>query len=824
MSLIKVLPEYLEKFTLTLHPEVRYVSSSIQGTGLATGSMPVSARPSKNFKNIVDPSQLGENSYDINSPGVPGFNSNDYAILDDLESAKRTVKTAHIERTSADISQTMEKYVELVNSASQVARNTKRFDIVRFDPPFTFTMNSSIKNCVRNVLMPFYASYLDGCQFSYTNYHTLNFFTGSNVPPDSAIIYNNFKFPDRPRPYSPTGSFSIDFYINPRYSNDTGGQFKAGTIMHVSSTFAVSLVSGTLRDSNNLVDGYRILLQLSHSADVAPSKVNLSKENNSRSYPNDLIFLSDDNSLRKNNWHHVCIRWGGKSIDAGTGSIIIDGSDAFLLKNESKFSIPSSSILPPPHVQCSALILGNYFNGFADEARFFNETAGINEGVYPTEAGLPVDPNPLNYALDHPLNAEIHDIKVYDKRISDNELRSNLKYGQSSTDAIMFYVPPYFVKSSRTRDSLITPFQTERKAPEDPFNVVFSFGVGGFMINLPNFLREFKNGFYPRLYNLTASTIDTTVLDITANQYAYATASIRKRNLTILPNDNGKFFPDFKLLNSGTLRTGMSQFKHPLGGVDNSIISLNDMIPSSSAFLGLPTVTARDLDMIREMLSLPDDTSPESIASQVAGITPENMAIAGGKRGPILTIYQRTRDPSSNEICIFDMSNLFYGDRILPKSFYLTDPNVSGSGGKVGITLRDNGRGSLYRADCLTTQAEWPNVGTILNNEGVVIVKSPHLSYFGKDKFEAAFKGEQNVHILTVNLPAGVGIINSSSNPQYKILSASNNANDLDSRFVYIAGLNLHDDNLNVIMRANLAQPVLKREEDEVVVRFKIDF
>jgi len=34
----------------------------------------------------------------------------------------------------------------------------------------------------------------------------------------------------------------------------------------------------------------------------------------------------------------------------------------------------------------------------------------------------------------------------------------------------------------------------------------------------------------------------------------------------------------------------------------------------------------------------------------------------------------------------------------------------------------------------------------------------------------------------------------------------------------------LHDNNLNVIGRANLAQPIIKREEDRVVVRLRMDF
>ena len=816
MSLIKILPEYLENFSLTLHPEIRYVSSSLKGpTGLTTGSMPLSPRPSKNFKNLFPPSQFGENSYSPDSPGPPGLNMGDFEAMEILNSVTKTVNSAKKAGASSNVNSSLSDYMDLVNSSSQIAKNSKRFDIVRFDPPFTFNINSSIKNCVRSVLMPFYAPRYDNCQFSYTNYNTLNFFSGSGLPGNSAIIYNNFKFPGKPRPYFPSGSFSFDFYINPRYSNESGREFRAGTIMHLSSTYAISLVSGSSRDSNGLVSGYRIMLQLSHSADVEPSSVNLSIPNNQRSYPQDLIFVSGDNSLIKNNWHHVCARWGTDIISDGTGSIMIDDSNY-------NFSIPSSSILPPPHVKSSALVLGNYFSGLGDEAGFFNETAGINEGVYPYEIGL-TEPAESSYGFNHPLQAEIHDVKLYNKYLYESQIKENEKNGVSSLSDILFYVPPFFVKTTPTRENLITPFQTNIKSSEQPFNPVFSFGVGGYIINLPNFVREFKQGYYPRLLHLTASTIDTTVIDITANGYIYASGSTKKRNLTILPNDNGRFSPNFSLLNTASI-SEMSPFISVNGGIDLSIVTLNDMVPPSSAYSGLPTVSVRDLEMINESLNLPDDTSPNSIAAQVAGVTPENMKLSNQGQGPILTIFQRTRDPSSNEVTFFDISNLFYGNRILPSSFYLSDPSVTGSSGRIKMTIRDNGRGSLYRADCKTPQAVWNNVGTLLYNEGIAVVKSPHIAYFGADGFESSFRGEQNIHILTVNLPAGVGAINSSSNPQYKILSASNNANDLNTRFVYISGLNLHDDNLNVIMRANLAQPVLKREGDEVLLRFKTDF
>ena len=777
MSLIKILPEYIEKFSLTLHPEIRYTSSSFLGaTAHPTGAMSIAVRPSKCLKDLTPPSQMGQNSFDPKSTGVVGFNTGDFSIVENLGEVRKKVKRIMaVSGSSADVSKILGNYMGLVNSASIVARNTKKIQMVRFDPPFSFTMNSSVKNCIRKVLMPFYSPYFDVCQFSYTNYNTLNFFTGSLVPSASVIMYPNFQLIDKPRPYSPTGSFSLDFYINPRYGNDHGADFKAGTIMHISSTFALSLTSGSLRDGNSLVDGYRLLLQLSHSADIAPSTIDMSIKNNKREYPRDLIFASGDNSLRKNHWHHVCVRWGGDMVNDGTGSIHIDDKQYY-------FNVPSASILPPPHVSTNALFIGNYYEAAdtVDEAMFFNRYAGQDGGVHPYEYGYTSDPTLGSFKFDHPLNAEVHDLKIFNDYIDGRKIEYNEKFGQRSfgstmsQDRLMFYVPPLFTQASKARDSLITPFQTEKKWTKHPFNTTFSFGVGGYLINLPNFTREFRNGNYPRLYNLTASTIDTTVLDITANGYVFASGSIRKGNLTILPNDNGRFIPDYELLRSGSATTDMKVFKNVHGGIDLSIINIDEMVPTSAAYSGLSTVssTAVDSAVAGTSTAMDDDTSSDSIASQIAGVTPDSMSL-NSSAGPILTIYQRTRDPSSNEISIFDISNLYYGNRILPGSFYLTDPDITGSGGKVQITLRDNEKGGLYRADAMTPHPTWANVGTILYNEGVAVVKSPHIAYFGKNRFEAAFKGEQNIHMLTVNIPAGVGLFNSSSNPQYKILSAS---------------------------------------------------
>ena len=216
-----------------------------------------------------------------------------------------------------------------------------------------------------------------------------------------------------------------------------------------------------------------------------------------------------------------------------------------------------------------------------------------------------------------------------------------------------------------------------------------------------------------------------------------------------------------------------------------------------------------------------DESIDDSIMSEILGASPENPGVAPGS---VLTIFQRTRDGSSNEVVFFDASNLFYGNKIEPNSYELFDSNVTGSGGKVKIRLKDDGHGALYRADAFTPHATWSNVGNIIYEEGISIVKSPVIPYYGKEQYEVNMSGNQNIHVMEIHVPCDAGTINSSSNPQYQKLHASNFASEAESEFVYITGLNFHDENLNVVARTNLARPVLKRDSDKFVFRVKVDF
>ena len=828
MAIIPLAPDYFENFSVEANPRRTYSSSS---NGVISGSVPVFARISP-----IEKSNFRDSPFQLTTFDEGGFEEWREQWVRNSNSFKPSGSSTPV--SASNNFQLAETYLDKVNAQTLDAGRRKKVHVTRFEPSFRVTSDTLRKNVIRNVLYPFYRTSYPALNWAYTNYNTLNFFTGSGIPNSSALIYPAPSSSITGKtPYRPVDAFTFDFYINPRYTaEDRDGNYHAGTIMHMSSSFAVSVVSGSRVNAAGKSSGFRLLLQLSHSADLAPSSVSTDLiDNGTYSNPgtsgfnyHDLVFASTDNSLSLNTWHHVVVRWGTNSVNDGTGSIMIDGVQ------DSSFVIPSSSIIPQsfgdPQGDPDAIFIGNFYEGqnkaeFSGGSystlnlvsQFFNSNAATNEGVTDI-AGGSFNSDPPKFAMNHPLNAEIHDVKIFDSYRNEIQIKDSSEEGQESIGSdLLFYVPPFFVQESRQREVLQTPFQSMKTKTDDPFNVALSFGVGGHLLNLENFCREFVKGEYPRLLFLTASTIDISTEWATANEFLFATGSIRKRNLTILPNDNGRFRPKFLLLKTGSLAPSVSgskesRFVNDFGSKDLSLVSLNQMVPTGSL---LPGLVARDAGR--------GATTPEtgSILSAIEGAAPENLGVAPGA---VLTILQRTRDPSSNEVVFFDVSNLFYGTQIKEGTFTINDPAITGSGGRVSMTFKDDGRGNLFRADCTGSHATWASVGNIIYEEGLANILTPTIPYFGKESFNLSMRGKQNVHVLEVLVPCETQMVNSSSNPQFKKLKPSDYASDSSDSFVYITGLNLHDNNLNIIAKAVLAQPLVKSESDQFMFRVKLDF
>lgn len=789
MAIIPITAEHIDTTTIKLHPK-RTFSSSSSGV---TGSVYVFANRSPFNRQRIESSPFDETAVD----------SSDYEnFFQNLVSENHLIT----EEAPQNRSGAYAEYLNRVNSAKVSPELNKFLEVIRFEPSFSFTSNTLRKNIVKDILFDFYKVKYPRLDWSYTNYNCLNFFTGSEVSDSSALLYPAPKTGTTTNQYVSTGSFTISFWINPRRTSvEQRTEYKAGTILHSSSSFAVSIVSGSKKNDLGFPSGFRVMLQLSSSADKSPSKVDLTIPNNSRTYPDDLIYLTPDNSLSLNQWSHVTVSWS-PNHNFGTGSIWVDSDN----NSRTDFMIPSSSINTSHTTDFIPLIVGNYYNGTSDSTpkplkRFFNVTAAANEGVQ-SEG---VSTHALGDKLAHKPNAEIADVRIYNTYLPESERYKCMTSGPENLNNLLFYLPLFFTKESPRRNYLKTPFATGKKADDAPFNTYFSFDQGGHDLNIENFTRDFANGIYPRHFALTSSAVTSDTFFRTANDIMWELNDYPKywkqRQLLIVPNDNGKFYPNFELLQSGTISdypvssSAIGRFVEDSGRQNLELISLRQMIYTGS------------IDSL-EVLSA-DPALEEAFL--------EKMLITSSF---YLQTLERTRDSDSNEVVFFDISNLFYGNRILPSTFTIEDTSLTGSHGIVKMKLKDDGMGNIYRCDSKTPHATWNSVGSILYEEGIVVIKSPNIPLFGKDNFTVSFQGEQNVHSHEVNVILSPNLFTSSSNPTFTEAFSDDNASTVDGKYVAFNSVLLHDDNLNVISRTNLAQPVVKKLGDKYLVRIKMDY
>lgn len=826
-SIFTVDPSDVETFSVVTNPIRTYSSSSTTGV---TGSVFIFARRSHIMKDAEPDSAFASSVHD------------DSHVAESLRQAQWAGRVARSSpQMQGKFNSMVDGYMAKVDDLVGSRRLQQAKDVIRFTPPVDFNSNTLRKLVVKDMLQPYYVTSYPTAHWAYTNYNTLNFFTASTVPTTTALLYPNIDGGDGglikhdgyvSGTYTPSGSFSFDFYINPRYQPDArDGRFKAGTILHLSSTYALSLVSGSAKDANGRVIGFRLQLQLSHSADIVPSRALPG------TFPSDMVFLSDDNALKWNNWHHVVVRWGTRDINNGVGTFNVDGVD------RGTFNVPSATITPRAFGTTSVqgeptvLCLGNFFEGRnvgnGQQANFFASDPALRDGLNELISQVAIDA-PTGYLFRHPLNAELHDVAIRRRYLTNDDIAASASAGPAFLDnTFALYVPPFFTEESPYRQFvgthggiLVSPFEEVDGSTTTPFSVGLAFGVGGHCINLENFVRDFANNSFPRLHDLTASAVNVTTEARTANQFLYDQPFVIKRNLSILPCDDGTFVPSFQLLASQTMTRAVDDYGHP----ELSFINLDGLVMTSTLLFGGASfddgsVASSDVSSFSDLQTGHTPEDPFAAAGPAFnGYTRNVVSGSDVEAGAPLTVYQRTQDPSSNQVTFFDISNMFYGFRIKPGSLAMCDPQMSGSGGAVRVTLADDGRGNVYRADCLTTQSTWNSVGNVYYDEGIVVLKSPHVFFFGQEQYTLDLRGEQHVHVMKIDALAPNNQLNSSSNPNFVAVPPNGFPNDPEGEFVYITGINFHDRDYNVVLKSSLAQPIAKRSGDRISFKIKYDF
>ena len=863
MAILKILPEHRSNTTVEFSP--RRVFSS--GSGGFTGSINVIVNRSNTQKDSVDmregltntegPQKFSENTFEgrrqkiydakfntvgqgnIFSENAPAYNYELQLAL--LMDGARVGDTANWppELFKKEYTQLNLNFAEKGYSDLPIhPRNSYQLQCSRSVPGTDFaSLAFRKKEIVRNLLDSSYQVGRPGYGWGYGNFNALNLFktNSTNVP---AAVYNSPS-----NRYLPTGSLQIDFRVKVgRYPSETS------TILHLPGAFAVSIVTGSAVDSQNRLSNYKLLLQLGTDSAVAslPNAVDLGIANNNRGTTQ--IYQSIAN-ITSSHWHDCSIRFDEAKNNA-TGSFVIDGKLAGTFEPTGSFSV-SNSLSQDSNI----LAVGAFYTGTPSNAlRFFNTTAKTNQGVEETTASSThVVGNFVN-----PLDAEIHEIRISNNYRNISDIQKTLTTAITSSSDTLFHLPVLYSSDApinyynaiigdlltetdgSTNVSTLKEFHSNIPVPvqksfDSPFNTHHS-NIGGFCnINAQAFLRDFKTGEYPYLHALSASLrAYSSQAEMSASWSLFD--EHQRRNLLIMPCDDGSFSKSYNVYQDSQLTGSVVTSDRP------EVLKLTNLGKFDSNYDSKLTLVDEGWNY-----SQSEKLEPASLFPTLSQMSTPIQSLPKRGDNPTTIPTQRFFDPlgyglvgdserSSNMVVMFSIPTLFYGNRLRPGSIKLKSDMYQGGGSIIGntfikgtdyrmqVNLCDDKYGNIIRCDSSGSLATSNFVGSVYYEDGVIALKSPHLFNFGQHNFTLEFEGVQNTHILEMLVPVPRNTFNSSSNPNYNAFKPVADINEEANSFIYMSTLNFHDSNLNVVAKARMAQPVIKRINDKYMFRVKFDF
>ena len=165
---------------------------------------------------------------------------------------------------------------------------------------------------------------------------------------------------------------------------------------------------------------------------------------------------------------------------------------------------------------------------------------------------------------------------------------------------------------------------------------------------------------------------------------------------------------------------------------------------------------------------------------------------------------------------ILNIPIVYYGTAIKERSLSLewTDELTN-----VSYTVVDHS-GILY----LGMPRSGNKVGHIDYRSGLICIFSPLLASACLDNFSITFDGVKDLNVMQFDLQMGKGSGTISSNKSFKPLSPSMEAHDNEVGIIGVSDVYIHDENLNILAKVKLANPILKRANDSFLFRARLDF
>ena len=553
------------------------------------------------------------------------------------------------------------------------------------------------------------------------------------------------------------------------------------------------------------------------------------------------VYTSGD-VLQLDKWHHVVIRYGSNfnngllnvyvdsvSITGGNVDGLYDGIN----RTSGVFDTTWAGSVG------SAMMVGGW-PSTVNEENAWNTYSDYQE-VRPISGGVSIYPNgvfsdgksvkPLRV-----LFSELKELRIWSQTRSEQSLLESKYTSLRDTSHLKAYLPFFFDPREETPQwkrlghipKALNPKSKDEFYGEGESVSLDSSGVsynpvqyctnsahivGMPFVNVHSHLREYVNGTYPIIYQHDIYNDPSNL----AVYPAIGGVGYDEEKLSYFIK-NWQSFKWLRAINSMVIPSDCEEFEPSY-----ELVGENANVYIDKSFLSLKGAGVGSTENRFELGSFFDD-EVFAIQDAIVKLDPQMKDFRGsvekyGTKSIVSEGKLTDLDFLSPLTTVIAIPQIYYGNRISPDSIELKFI-LNESGKEIRIIDHE---GALYRMDEKREYIK-TKVGHVDYGNGLLCIFSPLLTSLGIDNFDLKFKGEKNLHVMQLDIPCAAGVANKSQHPSYKKLKPSANANESDSNMTYISSIYLHDENLNVIGKVNLAQPVQKREEDSFIFRVKVDF
>ena len=623
---------------------------------------------------------------------------------------------------------------------------------------------------------------------------------------------------------------TYEFWIKPCKE-----QVAAGTIAHLGGNFGITVIPDATTKKNAYYEKFKLGFFFGTKAanSIDPGSITSSVNATGSA---DGVYITTS-VLNLDNWHHVVLRYG-TNFNNGLLDVFVDG-----------VSITSSGL----DGLYNAGTRGDGFvnttvtsaSGHSITIGAWSPTSGMNDifGVYADKQEYSVDTNSTSYVDGlavtprYQLKSELGDFRIWSECRSEVDLLTNKYTTLSSNSKLKFYINfqldpsassptwnhigfiPEKDKANNTAEyysngqlSTITSTSLANSYNKSSFCTNSGFIAGLPFVHVHAHAKEYVQSNWPVITGFRDLTVSgDTVLYPTIDNQSPATEKI------LYFQNHWQSFGWLKCINSMILPSDNAELKqnYSLNSKLYHQSTIEDMINLRGAGIG----NTSDPLEIKHFL----DDEIFSIQESMTKLDPSLSAFGGKEEN-----YQTAALIANNKLkandyvspisTVFSIPQIYYGNRIHEESIELTF-KVNEDGKEIKVLDIE---GALYRVNSKSNGIT--KVGHVDYANGIICIFSPLLVNIGLENFDIKLKGQKNMHVMQLDIPCGPGIANKSQNPTYKSLKGSSNVNETSGKLTYISSIYLHDENLNIVGKVNLAQPVQKREEDSFIFRVKVDF